>query len=273
MTSTGKGLEIRFEAGEILGALGDPRIKDYPMVNVEAGEFVMGSDKYKWERPIHKVYLDEFMIGKYPVTNQEFNEFINDEGYKNKELWYPEGWIWREKESILEPLHWHDRKWNGSNFPVVGVSWYEAVAFTKWLSNKTGEIHVLPTEAQWEKSARGTDGREYPWGNEFIQNYCHSFACDLHRTSPVGIFPADKSPYSCFDMAGNVVEWCMDWYIDDYYKKSPIKNPQGPLNSSTRVVRGGSYGRKAHECRAAYRNSYSPSFRGRDVGFRLVRLF
>jgi len=272
MTFTGKGLEIRFEAGEILGALGDPRIEDYPMVHVEAGEFIRGSNENDNEKPIRQIFLDEFMIGKYPVTNQEFKGFINDEGYKNKELWSPEGWNWREKESILEPLYWHDRKWNGPNFPVVGVSWYEAAAYARWLSKKTGKIHSLPTEAQWEKAARGTDGRVYPWGNEFDKNLCNNRELGLRRTSPVGIFPGDKSPYGCMDMAGNVWEWCADWYEEDYYKKSPTKNSQGPSDGSNRVIRGARWGDVAWYCRAACRHGIRRAIRDVALGFRLVRL-
>ncbi|UCH97376.1 MAG: SUMF1/EgtB/PvdO family nonheme iron enzyme, partial [Candidatus Aminicenantes bacterium] len=200
MTSIGKGLEIRFEAGEILGILGDPRIKPPPMMRVDAGEFTMGSDEHKREQPIHRVYLDEFMMGKYPVTNEEFKTFIEDGGYQKEEFWSREGWDWRGRENISEPGYWHDRKWNSPNFPVVGVSWYESYAYASWLSQKTGDRFVLPTEAQWEKAARGTDGREYPWGNEFNENYCNSRACGLGRTSPVGIFIKDKSPYGCMDM-------------------------------------------------------------------------
>jgi formylglycine-generating enzyme required for sulfatase activity len=272
MTFTGKGLQIRFEAGEILGALGDPRIDNYPMVHVEGGEFIMGSDEDEMEQPIHKVYLDEFMIGKYPVTNQEFKEFIDDEGYKNKELWPPEGWNWREKENILEPLYWHDRKWNGPNFPVVGVSWYEASAYATWLSKMKRDNYSLPTEAQWEKAARGINGLIYPWGNEFHMNLCNSSKCGLNRTSPVGLFQNGRSPYGCMDMAGNVLEWCFDFYGKNYYKKSSSLNPRGPSSSADRIVRGGSWTDTPWNCRAACRSADPPSRRNFDIGFRLVRL-
>jgi formylglycine-generating enzyme required for sulfatase activity/energy-coupling factor transporter ATP-binding protein EcfA2 len=265
-------LEDRFEAGEILGVLGDSRIKIPPMVSVEAGEFTMGSDEYKSEQPIHRVYLDAFMIGKYPVTNEEFKSFMSDDGYKKKEFWTPEGWQWREEENILEPLHWHDRKWNGPNFPVVGVSWYEADAYARWLSQTTGYEYTLPTEAQWEKSARGSKSLVYPWGNKFYKNFCNSSESGLRRTSPVGTFPAGESPYGCMDMAGNVLEWCADWYESGYYKKSPAKNPKGPSNGSFRVLRGGCWFSVAHYCRAAFRDGYRPAYRVFYVGFRLLRL-
>jgi formylglycine-generating enzyme required for sulfatase activity/3',5'-cyclic AMP phosphodiesterase CpdA len=264
-------LEERFEAGDILGALGDPRIKEPPMIHVESGEFTRGSDEYDWEKPIRRIYLDKFMIGKYPVTNQEFKAFVQDGGYKKEDLWTPDGLKWLKEENISEPLYWHDRKWNGPNFPVVGVSWYEAYAYAKWLSQQTGYNYALPTEAQWEKAARGTDGKIYPWGDKFNKNFCNSYEGGLKHTSPVGIFPAGKSPYGCMDMAGNVWEWCADWYQEDYYSKSPDKNPEGPLNGSDRVIRGGGWGFVDWYCRSASRYGNHPADRDVVLGFRLVR--
>ena len=268
-------LDERVEAGEILAILGDPRIKEYPMVKVAAGEFTMGSDKgrYDDEKPIHNVYLDEFMIGKYPVTNEEFKEFIEDGGYTDKEYWTDDGWEWRREKEISEPEYWRDGKWNRSNFPVVGVSWYEAAAYANWLSKRTGKNYCLPTEAQWEKAAGGTDNREYPWGTDFDEKLCNSRECRLGRTSPVGIFPNGKSPYGCMDLARNVYEWCSDWFGEDYYKKSPAKNPTGPSNGSYHLMRGGCWGVGASDCRAAYRYYYRPVRRVPFVGFRLLRSF
>ncbi|NIM14242.1 MAG: SUMF1/EgtB/PvdO family nonheme iron enzyme, partial [Candidatus Aminicenantes bacterium] len=268
-------LEERFEAGEILGILGDPRINvlSPPMVTVEAGDFIRGSEERDREKPARNIYLDEFMIGKYPVTNQEFKVFIDDGGYKNKELWTPEGWQWRNENNISEPGSWHDRKWNGANFPVVEVSWYEASAYAEWLSGKTGEKYVLPSEAQWEKAARGSSGFTYPWGEKWKEDYCNSNECGLRHTSPVGIFLAGQSSYGCLDMAGNVWEWCADWYGADYYKKSPYRNPQGPTDGSYRVMRGGSWFISRWYCRAACRNANHPAVRFDGYGFRLARLF
>jgi formylglycine-generating enzyme required for sulfatase activity/calcineurin-like phosphoesterase family protein len=264
-------LEERFEAGEILGVLGDTRIKPPPMVNVEAGEFTMGSNESEREQPVHRVYLDEFMIGKYTVTNEEFKAFIEADGYKKEELWTPEGWNWLKKENITEPLYWHDRKWNSPNFPVVGVSWYEASAYAEWLSQTKGEKYALPTEAQWEKAARGSKGLVYPWGNKFDKSLCNSGESGLRRTSPVGLFPGGESPYGCMDMAGNVWEWCADWYGEDYYKKSPAKNPKGPSGGSGRVIRGGGWDYDGWFCQCACRLALRPAIRGNVLGFRLVR--
>ncbi|MCK5055530.1 MAG: SUMF1/EgtB/PvdO family nonheme iron enzyme, partial [Candidatus Aminicenantes bacterium] len=268
----GVDLAVRFEAGEILGVLGDPRIRPVPenMIKVEKGEFIRGSDAgRKREKPVRTIYLDAYMIGKYPVTNEEYKNFIDDGGYANEDFWTPEGWQWKEKEKIRESLFWHDRKWNGPNFPVVGVSWYEACAYVEWLSHKTGEKYRLPTEAEWEKAARGEDGRTYPWGEGIDKNKCNYDETGLNRTGPVGIFPDGKSPYGCFDMAGNVWEWCSDWHDEKYYKKSPDKNPEGPATGVLRVLRGGDWVNDASHVRAAYRDRDVPSSRWYDIGFRL----
>jgi formylglycine-generating enzyme required for sulfatase activity len=242
------------------------------MVYVDVGEFIRGSEEYIRERPVRKIYLDAFKIGKYPVTNQEFKAFIEDGGYENKELWAPEGWQWRKKKNISGPFYWHERKWNCPNFPVVGVSWYEASAYAKWLSRKTVNSYCLPTEVQWEKAARGSGGFLYPWGDEWDRNRCNSEECGLNRTSPVGIFPIGASPYGCMDMAGNVWEWCADWFNKNYYIESPGSNPQGPFDGSNRVIRGGSWIDDSGGCRAAGRDWIHPTSHGTFLGFRLARL-
>jgi formylglycine-generating enzyme required for sulfatase activity len=241
------------------------------MIKVEAGEFTRGSESkeaYDWEKPVRTIYLDEYMIGKYPVTNEEYRRFVEDGGYTNEDFWTKEGWQWKKEKKISEPRYWHDRRWNGPNFPVVGVSWYEASAYAKWLSQKTGEEYRLPTESEWEKAARGTDGRTYPWGEGIDKNKCN-YDMNLNRTSPVGIFPQGTSPYGCFDMAGNVREWCADWFGEKYYEKSPAKNPEGPTTGGVRVLRGGNWFSVARHVRAAYRSRDVPSARWSIAGFRL----
>ncbi|RCV64808.1 Formylglycine-generating enzyme [Methanophagales archaeon] len=273
-------LEERFEAGEIIGTLGDLRIKaDNPaMVLVKGGKFMRGSkvedaDAYDDENPQRRIYLDDFIICKYPVTNEEFKEFVDDCGYgkARKKMWSEEGWQWREKDKISEPRYWQDRKWNGPNFPVVGISWFEAEAYANWLSKRTGHRYRLPTEAEWEKAARGTDSFKYPWSKDFDKNLCNSWESELRRTSPVGIYPKGKSPYDCFDMAGNVWEWCSDWYDDKYYANSPSKNPKGPSDGADRVLRGGCWYGSARGCRSAFRSSSDPRDRDRNLGFRFLQ--
>jgi formylglycine-generating enzyme required for sulfatase activity len=266
-------LADRFDAGEVLGVLGDIRIKSISdnMVSVKGGEFVRGSNDIDNEKPVRTIYLEDFLIGKYPVTNGEYKEFVDDGGYKKKEYWTEDGWEWKEEDKVTEPAFWHDRQWNGANFPVVGVSWYEAVAYTKWLSQIRGSTYRLPTEAEWEKAARGTDGRDYPWGNKFDKNKCNCLEMELGRTNPVGIFLEGQSPYGCFDMAGNVWEWCSDWYEKKYYEKSPDKNPIGPKDGVYRVLRGGSWFFSGRDVRSAIRGRFVPFDRGDYAGFRLAR--
>jgi formylglycine-generating enzyme required for sulfatase activity/energy-coupling factor transporter ATP-binding protein EcfA2 len=267
-------IEERFEAGEIVGALGDSRIRVDSMVLVKEGKFMRGSSEADNEKPQREIYLDNFMIGKYPVTNEEFKEFIDDGGYDKEEFWTKEGWQWREENKIYEPKYWHDRKWNAPNFPVVGISWFEASAYVSWLSKRTGNPYRLPTEAEWEKAARGTDGSKYPWGEHFDEKLCNSYESGLNRTSPVDIFPKGKSPYGCFDMAGNVWEWCSDWYDDNYYANSPDRNPKGPFSGASRVARGGGWFNFARDCRSAIRycyGRYGPRARDDLLGFRVLQ--
>ncbi|MCP4217434.1 MAG: SUMF1/EgtB/PvdO family nonheme iron enzyme, partial [bacterium] len=266
-------LETRFKAGEILGEIGDPRIDVLapPMVTVEAGEFIMGSTKGESrEKPQRKIYLDAFEIAKYPLTNGGYRCFIEDGGYITKAFWAPEGWQWVKREKRKCPRYWADGKWNGANFPVVGISWYEADAYVRWLSEKTSEFYRLPTEAQWEKAARGTDGRKFSWGESNDKNRCNYRESGLGRTSPVGMFPGGESPWGCMDMSGNGWEWCADWAISDYYKSAPDKNPLGPDNGELRVIRGGSWFDDGKYVRSAYRSWDGPSYSG-YAGLRLAR--
>jgi formylglycine-generating enzyme required for sulfatase activity len=271
-------LEERFEAGELVGTLGDLRIKTDNMVLVKEGKFMRGSSEYAAyahpeENPQREIYLDDYMICKYPVTNEEFKEFVDDGGYgkARKHMWSEEGWRRREENEISEPFFWQGRRWNALNFPVVGISWFEAEAYANWLSERTGNQYRLPTEAEWEKAARGTDGFKYPWGEHFDKTLCNSYESRLHRTSPVGIFSKGKSPYGCFDMAGNVWEWCSDWYNDNYYANSPDRNPKGPSDGAERVIRGGGWDLGAWGCRSAFRYPHNPGTRYYHLGFRLLQ--
>jgi len=263
-------LSERFEAGEILGVLGDPRLAEDNMVLIPSGKFIRGSEERSTEKPVREIYLDAFKISKYLVTNQEYKRFVEEGGYSSKEYWTDEGWVWKEEE-ITKPDYWHDRKWNGPNFPVVGVSWYEASAYARWLSSIIGKNYRLPTEAEWEKAARGQDGRRYPWRGEFDKEKCNSEEMGLDRTSPVGIFQSGQSPYGLFDMAGNVWEWCSDWYDSYFYRESQGENPKGPGSGSSRVVRGGSWYNSFCVASGANRYHFGPTLRYSDVGFRLAQ--
>jgi formylglycine-generating enzyme required for sulfatase activity/predicted MPP superfamily phosphohydrolase len=264
-------LEDRLWAGELVGGLGDTRLKGNNMVLVPAGEFIRGSNEFnEEEKPEQCIYLDGFKIGMYPVANQEFKQFLDDKGYQQREFWKPKGWQWLCSQSIAEPLFWNNRARYWPNFPVKGISWYEASAYANWLKKLTGKPYRLPTEAEWEKAARSTDGRIYPWGNEFDKNFCNSWELGLRRSNPVGIFPNGKSPYGCIDMVGNVWEWCSDWFEEEYYRERSKENPMGPSKGFRRVLRGGSFCSGELYCRVTHRHWQEPEFQGDDIGFRLV---
>ncbi len=241
-------------------------IKELKMILIPEGEFIMGSDNpfdNPDQKPKHKVFLSSYRISKYEVTNEMFKAFVMDGGYKRKELWTPEGWKFIQENMITHPAGWRVRGFDDPQKPVVGVSWYEAYAFAKWLGMR------LPTEAEWEKAARGTDGRVYPWGNEFDAS--RVFYKAIARPLRVGSFPSGASPYGVLDMAGNVWEWVWDWYGERYYARSPYKNPKGPENGEYKVVRGGGWGCNRRQMRCAYRRHEKPTWRRLDVGFRVVQ--
>jgi len=246
-------------------------------VYVPAGAFKMGDnfgDGEARERPAHTVELDAFYIAKNEMTNGEWRKFRDDPGYSDKKFW-PNGWV-VPKDQIP---YWTDARNHGGGtpdsdmYPVLGVNWDSAVAYCNWLSEKTGKKYRLPTEAEWEKAARGTDQRRYPWGNDIDltrANYVGTAAFDTGK--PVGSYPGGASPYGVLDMAGNVMEWCSDWYGHDYYSVSARKNPKGPDTGAYRVVRGGSFFEEAFDQRAYARSAAWPSLQShRMLGFRAVR--
>ena len=258
---------------------------DYELVEIPAGAFLMGDRKGdRNERPEHRVYLDGYKMGVHPVTNAQYGRFVEAGGYEEREFWTPEGWDWKVKHFTTLPAFWHDERWNKPDHPVLGVSWYESLAFSRWAGLR------LPTEAEWEHAARGEKRRSYPWGDEWD----HEKACcaeywahkDLHtyeewdlefwekyledrddRTKEVGSFPEGASPFGCLDMAGNVWEWVEDWYGP--YPATAQVDPRGPREGKGRVARGGSWGAHVRECRATARIELPPQTRGGAVGFRL----
>ena len=262
------------------------------MMWVPAGEFLMGStdeeiaalvkanpklnaNAFDTEKPQRKVYLDGYWIYKCEVTVAQYRKFCKE---TNREMPKAPTWGWKD------------------DHPVVNINWQDAADYAKWAGAS------LPTEAQWEKAARGTDGRAYPWGSKWpppagsgnfadesftkkypkraasltkiglpLKGYDDGYA----EAAPVGKFPAGASPNGCMDMAGNVWEWCADWYGEDYYKTSPSRNPKGPATGGYRVLRGGSWyggldsGYGYYSCACRY--GYDPSNYYYNVGFRLVR--
>jgi len=176
-----------------------------------------------------------FAIAKYPVTNGQYAKFIEAGGYQDRQWWTTAGWKTRKQKGWTEPRYWGHEKFNGVEQPVVGVSWYEAVAFCQWLSNLSGEAITLPTEQQWQRAAQGDDGRPYPWGNHFDETRCNNSvdARKRDRTTPVCNYERlDDSPFGVVDMAGNVQEWCLTAYESD----SALLD-----GTDSRIVRGGSW--------------------------------
>lgn len=182
-----------------------------PMVLVPAGPFLMGLPNNDLlaedhEKPTREVYLSAFWVDVYPVTNGRFRLFIEAKGYDEPKWWTQEGWEWREKHKIRQPSQWEKGGWDGPDQPAAGVSWYEADAYARWVGRR------LPSDAEWEKAARGTDGRRYPWGNDWPTSNRANFGMKIGRTTPVGLFPDGASPFGCHDMAGNVNNWTDDWF-------------------------------------------------------------
>lgn len=256
-------------------------------VLVPAGSFKMGDNFNEGdgrERPVHAVELSAYYIGKYEVTNGQYRKFRDDAAYDDPKYW-PEG---RPFPKDLNP-YWKDANNHGGgtagsdDYPVIGVNWDCATAYCKWVSAKTGKTYRLPTEAEWEKAARGTDQRRYPWGNSIDRSYANYVGTQKYDTvRAVGFFNGNAqgdlktqnaaSPYGAYDMAGGIMEWCQDWYARGYYAASPRKDPKGPEKGAYRVLRGGSFFVEPFDLRSTARSAAWPSFQGyRMVGFRAVR--
>ena len=240
----------------------------------------------KDEIPKHRLFLEAFYIDKYEVTNARFQQFVQATGYRTQAEREGGGKIRTGAQTWAQvpDANWRAPRGNGSSIvgreahPVVQVSWHDAKAYCTWAGKR------LPTEAEWEKAARGPDGRLYPWGNEIDgtkANFCDRncpFAWkdaavdDGYRsTAPVGSYEAGKSPYGAYDMAGNVWEWVADWYDAKYYRRSPARNPQGPTSGTQVVLRGGSWLYTAPDFRVTERAGVPPDRRNENIGLRCVQ--
>jgi formylglycine-generating enzyme required for sulfatase activity len=260
-------LTRRAEAPKVSPAERSPEAIEPLMVRVPAGAFTMGStgeqikqaiqngldkDLASAESPQHRLELPEYFIGKYPVTNLEYQAFIKDTRQTPPRNWngedYPE---------------------NRGDYPVVSVTWHDAVAFCEWLAKKTGKIFRLPSEAEWEKAARGEKGLIYPWGDEFDPAKCNTSGSGPGTTTQVGQYsPGGDSPYGCADMVGNVWEWTRS-----KFEKYPYQADDGREDLSGdvhRVLRGGSFYHNRRNARCASRNGPYPGYRYHYLGFRVV---
>jgi formylglycine-generating enzyme required for sulfatase activity len=231
-------------------------------------KFLMGGAEEEDQKPVHEVNLSDFLIDIYPVTNAQYNKFMEAGGYNQQMYWTAQGWGWRRRYNIERPAFMDDPTLNMADNPVVGVSWYEAMAYAAW-ANKH-----LPTEAQWEYASRGEDERHYPWGNQKpgkkLANYAGS--AKEASTTPCGKFTAGVSPCGCYDMAGNVWEWCYDWYEENYYHEASLWNPAGPKEGKEKTCRGGSWKYGADALKAFYRFNGKTTLRDKSYGFRCARI-
>jgi formylglycine-generating enzyme required for sulfatase activity len=273
----------RAGAGRVLARLGDPRDLD-AVVFVPGGPFLMGSggkdeQAYDDEHPQHTVEVADFSIGKYPVTNAQYAQFVEAGGYHERRHWTDAGWDWMQGEEREAPAYWNDPRWNLPDHPVVGVSWHEALAYTRWLGERLDQTCRLPTEAEWEKAARGpvrsevegTDRRIYPWGDAWAEDRANTSEAGLGRTTAVGAFPDGASPSGALDMSGNVLEWCSSaGYSEAPYPYRPDDGREDVERGVVRALRGGSWGSNGRDARCAYRNNSHPAVFGHDVGFRVV---
>ncbi len=224
-----------------------------PMRRVPAGWFTMGSNFGEAnEKPRHRVYVDAFYMDTFEVTNSQYAEFIGVTGRERPGYWF---------QVHLE---------SDGNNPVIDVAWHDADAYCRHYGKR------LPTEAEWEKAARGTDGRLYPWGNRTpsprMANYGKNrLAFSRGSLKPVGSYEAGKSPYEIYDLAGNVWEWVADWSDWHYYQTSPPRNPKGPSSGQDKLVRGGSWVTGPLHLRSAVRLRSVPTNRDVTVGFRCLQ--
>jgi len=283
-------LGIMMFAAICLGADNDKVIKGKDgaeMVLIPAGEFQMGSNyQLPSEDPVNTIYLDAFYMDKYEVTNAQYRRFVEETDHKAPEGWYllntdmHKGYISGELRSGFKP--WSDENFNGDNQPVVCVDWEDAKAYAEWAGKR------LPTSAEWEKAARGgLVGKEYVWGNDPIPPKGAGNLADMSArkiflridffvgyddgysyTAPVGRF--EPNGYGLYDMAGNVNEWCADWYDSNYYANAPKQNPKGPESGGTRSVRGGAWCSFPSYARVGFRWDLPPNDTYDSQGFRCV---
>jgi sulfatase modifying factor 1 len=222
------------------------------MVRIPESWFTMGCDSGRDdERPAHRVWVDAFELAVCQVTHAEYAQFLAATRYE-------------------QPLYWDDPNFSDPQFPVVAPSWFDAVAYCDWLSKMTGRRYRVPTEAEWERAARGgIEARLYTWGDappESLPDYAGRW-----KKGPERAGLGASNPYGLFNMGDNVHEWCADWYNSHYYAESPQRNPQGPPAGSRRASRGGSWRHHIKISRVAARSSIPPEFKYADYGFRVAR--
>jgi sulfatase modifying factor 1 len=221
------------------------------LVAIPEGWFLMGSESGQdCERPIHRVWIDTFLFAATQVTNAEYDRFLRETGSQ-------------------PPPFWLDQNFSLPQQPVTGVSWFDADRYCKWLASQTGRTYRLPSEAEWERAARGElEQNNFPWGNEpplSLPDYASRWL-----TGPEPVARYSPNAFGLFNVCDNVHEWCGDWYDADYYAVSPERNPQGPDHGKRRASRGGSWRHHLKVSRCSARSSIPPEFQYADYGFRVA---
>lgn len=267
----------------------EPIVPD--MIPIPAGPYTVGTgdDQVEWlathssaaqrwrekgffarEQPQHVVHLERFVIARHPVTVAEYRLFLVDSAYLNSAYWSGAGWQWLQRVGRIQPDHWGDAKWTyDERLPVVGVTWFEAQAYCRWLAARTGRSYRLPAEAEWEAVCRGVEGRLYPWGETFDARRCNCRASGLARTVTVGCFsPLGDSPFGVAGMVGNVSEWTASLFRP--YPILPGDDRDDTQAAGERTIRGGSWFSPTIRARATARGMNDPDFSDDDLGFRVA---
>lgn len=253
-------------------------------IDIPAGILFMGDDRLRDASSQHRVHVGEFAIGKFPVTNQEFGAFLQAGAFDVQEYWTEMGWKARSARLNGTPAYWDEPAFNQSRQPVVGVTWYEAVAFCNWLTGQANdgrapETYRLATEAEWEYAARGAENkRNFPWGDRYERGRANTAEMGFGRTTPVELFPDGVSPFGVWDMSGNVQEWTLskwgaNWQSMQYaYPYRTDDGREDVQGSGARIIRGGSWFGPYQEALCAYRSRYLAGSRASNIGFRAVRI-
>jgi formylglycine-generating enzyme len=221
------------------------------LIQIDAGWFSMGSNAgQEVEAPVHRVWLDRFAMAAMQVTVAEYARFLT-------------------ATASIPPPYWQDAHFSHPQQPVVAVSWFDAAAYCNWLSATTGAPYRLPTEAEWERAARGgAEGMLFPWGDD--PPISRAGYRDRWLTGPEQVGRSQPNGYGLFEMCENVHEWCSDWFAPDYYASSPDRNPQGPEAGNRKASRGGSWRHQIKISRCSARSSIPPEFQYADYGFRVA---
>lgn len=239
-----------------------------PLVRIPAGTYPIGDDLHPAERPAHVYETPGYSLARLPVTNADFAAFVRAGGYQNPDYWLPEGWALLQREGFSVPAFWGKRGYTSGpefpDYPVFGVSWYEAVAYATWADQR------LPSEVEWEIAGRGPEGRRWPWGDSWREGLANTAEAGIHNTTPVGIFPEGASAFGCFDLVGNVFEWTVSAYRPyPYHSDDGREDLRG---TEPRTLRGCSWNHRGqYFTRLSYRFQADPATRHSDIGFRLAR--